>query len=55
MSEEKELSPQQEQQRKSAVLRKAMFITILVFFFGIGLFIALVLGIVKIATKTPGA
>lgn len=56
MSETKEeLSPKEERQKKAALVRKAVMISVLVFFFGIGFFVLIVMGIVKLASKTPGA
>lgn len=56
MSEtEKELDPKEERARKAAILRKAMVLSVVVFTFGIGLFVLLVMAIVRFASKTPGA
>lgn len=44
----------EERKKKAAIVRKAAMLSVLIFFGGIGLFIVLVLAVVKFATKTPG-
>lgn len=52
MSEDKKEQAKLERQKKAAVLRKAIGFSVGVFFFGVGLFVAIVILIARFASKT---